>query len=142
LQAKAFVFIALSFMGIYIVAVYVLGQGNILNPYSFWGQPFKMTAAILYVLLIPVYLSFYVLTQLMSPSKKILKCITDHGSLNYSGILEGVKQESFIDTRLNDLVLSGCVKKAGNRYWVSPSGKTIAAVLNVMQHILGRGIGG
>ena len=85
LQARAYVLIAVFFIVAY--AAGACFAGCFLDPSSLWGQPFKITAALIFVLLIPAYLSFYVLTQLMSPSKKILICLSKQGSMTYAEIL-------------------------------------------------------
>ena len=142
LQAKAYIFISLFFIFVYALVVFVVGQKHIFDPHSFWGMPFTLTAGLVFVLLVPVYLSFYALTQLMSPSKKILLSIARHGSLSYAGILRCVQDEKFIDTRLSDLISSGCVKVVQSRYVLNESGRKIAMILQMMQYILGRDIGG
>jgi hypothetical protein len=141
LHARAYVLIAIFLTGVYAAGVYFVDP-RMLDPRSFWGLPFKMTSGFIFVLLIPVYLSFYVLTQLMSPSKKILIALSRQGSLSYAGILASIEEEDFINTRLRDLCASGCVIQTGDRYALSASGQKIAMVLNIMQFILGRGIGG
>ncbi len=48
-------------------------------------------------------LSFYTLTQLMSPSKKILICRSRKDSVSYEALLKSIDEEDFIDTRLRRL---------------------------------------
>jgi len=142
LQAKAYILIAIILIGVYVAGVYAIGKACILDGHSLWGLPLKITAGVIFALLVPVYLSFYVLTQLMSPSKKILLTISRRGNLSYADIVLCVQEEDFIGTRLSDLVTSGCVRQTEGRYTLSPSGQKIAAVLNIMQYVLGRGMGG
>lgn len=142
LHAKAYIYIALFYLGIYAAGVYAAQRFGMLDPSSFWGLPFKITAAIVFFLLIPIYLVFYTLTQLMSPSKKILICLSRKGVLSYDEILKGIEEEDFINTRLNDLVSSGCVDKTQQGYRLTASGRRIAAVLDLMQLLLGRDMGG
>jgi hypothetical protein len=142
LHAKAYVNIAVFFFGVYVAGIYLLHPLNVLDPCSFWGLPFKISSGLIYILLIPVYLSFYVLTQLVSPSKKILKCMTGKRGVSYAKILECVKAEDFINTRLSDLVTSGCVEHTRRGYVLSASGRKIALVLDVIQFVLGRRMGG
>ena len=82
------------------------------------------------------------LTQLTSPSKKILSTIAQRGEASYDDILASVKKEDFINTRLNDLCASGCVTQSNDRYVLTSEGRKIAAILNMMQSILGRKLGG
>jgi hypothetical protein len=140
LQAKAFIFIAVIAGVIYVLGAPLMASR--LDPQSLWGLSFKFTAGVIFVLLVPVYLSFYVLTQLTSPSQKILSTIARLGRASYADILVSVQEEGFIVTRLNDLCVSGCVRQKEGRYSLSASGKQIALVLSFMQHMLGRDIGG
>lgn len=142
LHARVFIYIALFFLAVYILGVYLVGQKGPLDPRFLWGMPFKTTAGIIFVLLAPMYLFFYVRTQLTSPSKTTLLCLYQHGSLSYAQILKYIQEEDFINTRLTDLITSGCVRQAEGRYTISPSGLKIAMVLKFMQMLLGRGMGG
>jgi len=142
LQAKAYLFIAGLFLGIYAWGTSIIQQTGVLPVQSLWGWPFIFSAGFIYLLLIPIYLCFYVLTQLESPSKKILRAIADRGSMSHGDIVHIVQKEDFIDSRLNDLVTSGCVTLVQGRYQLSSSGQKIAGFLNMMQFVLGRGMGG
>jgi hypothetical protein len=142
LHAKVFVIIALGALGLYLGGSYILQHSNLLDPDTLWGLPFKITGGVIFIALIPIYLSFYVLTQLMSPSKKILSAVLEAGELSRKDIVAAVKEEGFITTRLNDLCLSGCVKEEKGQYILSSHGRKIARVLNFMQLILGRKAGG
>ncbi len=142
LHAKVFILTAMVFLGIYVVGVKTPLMASLLDPHSLWGFPFRITAGVIFVLLVPVYLIFYVLTQQMSPSKKILLTIAQRGEVSLSDILASVEQEDVITKRLSDLCMSGCVRLMEGRYTLSASGQKIAVVLNIMQHILGRDMGG
>lgn len=142
LHAKAHIFFAFLFLLVYILMVLIIGQTGALTTSSIWGLPFKITAGVIFVLLVPVYLCFYVLTQLTSPSKKIMLTIASFGGASYADILRSVQEEDFIHTRLSDLEKSGCVAHVQGCYRLSPSGRKIAGVLNMMQSVLGRGMGG
>lgn len=142
LQAKAFIFTALAALGVYVLVVTMPYTGSLLDGQSLWGMPFKITAGIIFILLVPIYLCFYVLTQLTSPSKKILLTIAERGELSRKDIIASVHEEDFIMTRLSDLCASGCVSLVNGRYSVTPEGQKIAGILNMMQFILGRNVGG
>jgi hypothetical protein len=142
LHARVYIIIAVIFIALYSTGVYAVGQGNFLDPHSFWGLPFKITAGVIFVLLAPLYVTFYTLTQMMSPSKKILLTVSHQGNPSFADIELSLQEEDFIGTRLSDLSLSGCIRQTKGRYTLSPSGQKIAMVLNIMQRILGRGIGG
>jgi hypothetical protein len=142
LHAKAFIFTAGIFLGIYLVFVLALPYSGMLDPHFWWGLPFRITAGIIFILLVPIYLCFYVLTQLTSPSKKILLLISQSGELSRADMVTSVQKEDFITTRLNDLCASGCVVQMDGRYILTSEGQKIAATLNLMQFILGRNVGG
>jgi len=142
LQAKAFIFIAFIFLLVYFFGGAIIQRSGVLPLASVWGLPFRISSGVIFILLIPVYLCFYVLTQLTSPSKKILKSIARQGSVSYADILTCVKEEDFINTRLNDLCASGCVAQNNGRYVLTSEGQKIALTLNLMQFFLGRKVGG
>jgi len=131
LQAKAFIFIALFFLLIYIVITVLFNQ-----------RSFEWSSGLLFVLLVPVYLCFYVLTQLTSPSKKILQALDLQGPLNDKQIVAAIEEEDFINTRLHDLLISGCVVAHQDAYALTASGDKIAWILKAMQVTTGRGMGG
>jgi hypothetical protein len=138
LHAKAFIMIAFFFLGVFSVLAAALP----LDPHSLWGLPFKITAGVIFMSLIPIYLSFYVLTQLISPSQKILLTIAAKGELSRPEILAILEKEDFINTRLHDLCASGCVTQTGDLYVLSPPGQGIVLILNLMQGAFGRRGGG
>jgi len=140
LHAKAFVMTAFTFgvMDFVIVAKF----WKMFDPHSLWGLQLGFTAGIIFILLIPVYLCFYVLTQLTSPSKKILSIIHDKKEVSYVDILAGIEEEDFIKMRMSDLCISGCVVQENDRYMLTAQGRKIAVLLNVMQGLLGRQAGG
>jgi hypothetical protein len=142
LHAKAFILTALFSLGIYVAGVLALQDGGMLDAHSLWGLPFRFTAGIIFVLLAPIYLCFYVLTQLTSPSKKILLAISQCPGISLTGIIASVQKEDFITTRMNDLCASRCVEEINGRYVLTSEGQMIAAILNVMQSVLGRKVGG
>ena len=142
LHAKVFVLGAMASLVFYMVVVQLPFMVSQLDPDTLWGLPFKITAGMIFILLVPIYLCFYVLTQLTSPSKKILLTIARRGELSRSDILLSIEQEDFIMTRLNDLLACGCVKETDGKYILTSEGQKIAATLNVMQVILGRNVGG
>jgi len=142
LHAKAFGIIAIIFLGVYIGIILMVDHSQILGSQGLWVLPFRITAGVIYILLVPVYLIFYTLTQQTSPSKKILLSISEQGEMTLSDIMAVAEEQDFIAIRLEDLCLSGCVKVVEGRYILSASGQKIATVLNIMEHLLGRGIGG
>jgi hypothetical protein len=142
LQAKAFIFTAIIFLCIYALGVILLRHGGMMDPRSLWGTSFEITAGIIFILLVPVYLCFYVLTQLTSPSKRILSTIAQRGEASYKDILACVQKEDFITSRLNDLCASHCVKQVDSRLSLTKEGQKVAATLKLMQLIFGRNVGG
>jgi len=142
LQAKAFVAMAILFLSTFFLASLAGLHSRMLDPQSWWGMPFIFTSAFIYILLVPVYLCFYVLTQLTSPSQKILSVISQQGELGFNEILAAIEKEDFIRTRLEDLLLSHCVIEQEGHYSLTAEGKKLANILDFMQMILGRKVGG
>ena len=54
LHAKAFIGTAIFFGGLDALLAYLLQHAGIVDPDSWWGQPFKITAGVVYILLIPI----------------------------------------------------------------------------------------
>jgi hypothetical protein len=142
LLAKLFVNLAFIALGIYIASILTWSRLLALDPHSIWGLPFKMTAGVIFFLLVPMYLCFYVLTQLTSPSKKILSVIAQRQETGYDEILASVTEEDFIASRLKDLCDSKCVIRKDGRYVITSEGQKVAGILNTIQFILGRKVGG
>lgn len=142
LHSKVFIFISVAFFGAYVLGSMVVLYWGWIDQNSAWGLPLIITSGIVYVLLIPTYLTFYVLTQLMSPSKKILLMLQQKNVLSFDDAIRGIQEENFIGTRMAELRQSGCVVLKDGRYVLSASGVSIATILNVMQVLLGRDAGG
>lgn len=142
LHAKAFCLIAGFYLGIYALISSIFHFIPIFDASSIWGLSFQFTSAVIFLLLIPIYLCFYVLTQLTSPSKRILTCLSQGGEQTRVNILSVLEKEKMIDSRLEDLLSTGCVQDKNGRIFLTGDGKKIAAILDVMQWALGREMGG
>ncbi len=129
LQAKAFVLIALVNGAVMIICFLFLTPSDMDLPY---------TAALLYVLAIPLYLIFYVSTFLMSPSKNILRVVQDDRGATYEVVLQALERENFISLRLKELQDSGCAGRSGEKFVLTPSGRNIVRVLKIYQKVLGQ----
>lgn len=142
LHSKVFIMIAGFCLGVYVLGAFFIVDAGFMNQASIWGLPFVVSSGAMYVLFIPTYLTFYVLTQLMSPSKKILLMLQKKNVLSFEDVVQGIKDEDFIGTRMKELCQSGCVIRKDNHFVLSASGASIAMILNVMQVLLGREAGG
>ena len=133
LHAKAFILIAVANGFAVFLCFFFL-------PPSGTGLPF--TAMLLYILSIPAYLVFYVTTILVSPSKRILWAMQAKAGATYDVLLRALEVEHFIPSRLKELQDSGCIGRTGERFVLTSSGRNIARILRVHEHIFGRGPGG
>ncbi len=130
LKAKLFIIIGLAALAVFIFI-------------AAWGRmPLAVTAAVLYIFLLPVYLTFYCSTELMSHSKRILQAVQESGEADYNGIFKVLEQENFIIKRLEELEQGGCVRRDGDRYILTPAGQAVARGLAFYQIFLGRNMGG
>lgn len=129
---KAKLFVSIAIVGL--AAVIGLGVG--------FSLPLLLTSCLIYILLVPVYLIFYVSTELMSPSKRIMQVIGEQPGISYKALLQALEQERFITTRLEELVSSGCVSVREGKYSLTMSGQGIARFLDFYQLALGREVGG
>ena len=133
LHAKVFVGFALA-VALMMMCVFsrVTTNGN--------GLPF--TAVVLYFLLIPAYLIFYVSTSLISPSKSILWAIQKGNGASREDLLSAISRENFVVLRLEELIASKCVRHEGDHFVLTVWGKTIVCILDVYQFFLGQKVGG
>src|SRR5690349_6621564 len=74
-------------------------------------QYLKSTATIMYLLFIPLYLSFYYSVNPTGPSAKILKILKDRSKVGYDELLSGIKEEGFLEQALEELRRTGWVRK-------------------------------
>ena len=100
-----------------------------------------MTSLTLYVLLVPTYLCFYVLTILMSPSKKVL-ILLEKGPLSRAELHDGIAVEAFVQTRLEDLLVSGMVENKKGYLTLTPQGCMYLNVVEIFGVLMGRPKGG
>ena len=142
LHAKTFILMAMAGLVTYFLLTIAIAKMAGFDPRSLIGIPFELTGGVIFILFVPIYLCFYVLTQLMSPSKKILLTVAKGGAISYEDILASIEEENFIKTRLDDLLTCGCVGQVDGRYVLTAEGRKIAAILNAMQALLGRKPGG
>ena len=133
LHAKAFILAALVNGTAAVLCFLFLPPSNMDLPY---------TAMFLYILSIPAYLVFYVTTVLVSPSKRILWAMQAKAGARYDVILHALGEENFIPSRLRELQDSGCIERSGERFVLTPAGRSIAWVLRVYEYVFGRGPGG
>ncbi len=110
---------------------------------SFWDIPLVVSSTVIYVLLVPAYMVFYVSTQLNSPSKTVLLALHAHGEMSEEDLLKYFTDDLYILPRIKDLVLTGCIDiDSKGKYVLSSSGLRIAGFLNAYQIFLGRKAGG
>lgn len=114
----------------------------------FWGialcaqLPMLVTNTVIFVLMMPVYFTFYVSTELMSPSKKIMQVLNAKPGALYEDIFQALERENFLMTRLIELKQCGFIVEEGGRYRLSPTGASFARTYTCYQKLLGREIGG
>lgn len=135
LQAKAFVIIAvgiLMFMGVLFIFI----------PFDPWEPALTWTAIIIYLLLIPVYLIFYVTTSLISPSKKILQILQNQGKADYGQLLFAIKTDNMIEGRLQELIVSGCAYERQGKFFLTSHGKKLLVMSKLYRHLSGRYMAG
>ena len=139
-REKRAVLLVKTFLGMSAAGLVIFWGSRGVRPCALTDLP--VSATMLYVLLVLVYLSFYVNVKIVSPSKKILTLIREHGVMTFEELSKSFSNEEFISPRLEDLVGSGCVYREEGSYRLSQSGMQIGRMLEVYQKILGRPIGG
>ncbi len=134
LQVKLFCAIALGFL----LLCWVVFRAA----WNVWRFSLPISSTVIYLLLIPVYLSFYVNTKFNSPSKMVMVLLRANGTMDYEELLRHFTNEEFVVSRLDDLVKSGCVEEKDGRYRLMTQGRWTAKILEVYQKVLGREMGG
>ena len=109
---------------------------------TIWQIRLPLSSILLYALLIFNYLMFYCSLLIDSPSRLILRLLKTHKSLDYNSLQTFLKNSRFIETRLQALVESGCVRSDGQHYGLTYRGYLIGQTLCFYQGITGRSIGG
>ena len=112
------------------------------HPLSLWTIPLKISTWILYLFLILLYLAFYYGIIINSPSQTILQLLKKHGSLDYLSLYQYFEKSYFIESRLEALVNSRCVKFDGKNYFLKAIGTKIGSILELYQKLIGRAMGG
>jgi hypothetical protein len=124
------------------VAAAVAIKGQVSHWSLIWQLPLFVTAMLIYILLVPTYIIFYVSTQLNSPSKEILLLIKKQGSMSREQLAAQMTDDKFIRPRLVDLKQTDYVTYKDSKYRLNPSGIKVARFLNFYQWLLGRELGG
>ncbi len=110
--------------------------------FSVWSAPLKLSAVVMYFLLIPTYLIFYFSVRLESPSKAIIILAKKSGEASYDDFAQYVTDNRFLMTRLQDLLDHNCIRLENGIYRLTTHGAMIANLLNIYEKIFGRGMGG
>ncbi len=143
LQAKVFLVIVLGvLMFMEVLFIFI--------PFDPWGpaptlrsgQALPLTATTIYLLLIPAYLIFYVTTDLLSPSKKILKILQTQGKADYNQLLSAIKADNMIEGRLQELIVSSCAYKRGWKFFLTPHGNKLLMIVKLYRWLCGRSMAG
>lgn len=130
LKGKLFIQISILLLLIYIGIAFIL------------KLPLIISCSAIYILLIPAYMVVYVTTELVSPSKKILQSLAASQGLTRQEIIAYLEKENLIQSRLDELVQSGCIMKKDEYYVLTANGSMLASFLRMFGLILGRGVGG
>ncbi len=109
---------------------------------SFWNVSLYASTTAIYLFLIPAYLVFYFSTQQVSPTKKILLLLAQHGSMTFEELLPHFSDEAFVLPRIKELIDIRCMVEHGGWYVLSPTGIQMAKGYKFYQNILGRQKGG
>lgn len=102
------------------------------------GGRFILSALVLYILLIPVYLIVYVSMVLISPSKSLLFLLNNEKGLTLEELMNGFKGDALIDSRFEELLASGCMIEKSGKYVLTFNGQMIFQVLMAYQWLSGR----
>lgn len=137
-------FVGIAFVNLFLMGLvfWFLGKTSSSGVTSLWSVRLPISAAGIYMLLIPAYLVFYFSTQQMSPTKKILLMLDKQGPLKMSDLSKHFTDEEFILPRIKELIGIQCLVEHNGWYVITPQGSGMANVYGIFQKILGRSKGG
>jgi hypothetical protein len=102
----------------------------------------KSTATIMYLLLMPLYITFYRSVNEMSPSLKITQVLQQKSSASYEDLWSAINEEDFVQRGLEALVKSGQVRKKDGKFLLSGKGKFLALFARLDRVFFKRSMGG
>ena len=109
---------------------------------SFWNIPLPLSSLALFVLLIPVYLMLYFMTQQESPTKRLLLFLEKRGKATYAELAHYMTDKAIIEPRMSDLIRYGFVIKEGNGYRLLASGHRTSLALIAYEKACHKEMGG
>lgn len=145
LQVKPILFIAFFCLVSYLVFLKKFSGSSIFiyeTTFNFWKVPLMITSSIVFLLLIPFYILFYICTEIESPSMKILLLVKQYGEIFYQDLRNNFTDQTLIIPRLQDLISSGYISFDGRYYRILPKGTTLVRILDIYQRRLGWRMGG
>ena len=140
--AAFFVAAALCLSGYFYSSQYFWGRLPSEVLFSPVGLTLNLTALVMYVLFIPIYLIFYYSVAIDSVSRSAMALIRAQEGIPYEEILSVMTDEKFLVPRINALVDTGYAHFDGKKYRLSAKAKLTCRVLAVYQALCGRDMGG
>ena len=139
--------IALIFGGLFIFAVFfstrtwrMLSQQMV--DITFWADLFQLTLC--YTALVCAYITTYSAVEVDSPSLTMIRMIADAGKQGISrdDFLARIRQYSFLDPRIDDLLREGLIASAQDRLVITRTGRRFVAFFVFLRRVLNTGKGG
>lgn len=112
------------------------------NTFNFWNAPLIITSLVVYLLLIPFYMIFYISAEIESPSMKILLLVKEYGEISYEDLRGRFTDQTLLMPRVKDLISTGYVSYDGRYYSILPAGRRLVRILDIYQRCLGWRMGG
>ncbi|HOW36119.1 MAG TPA: hypothetical protein PL155_06880 [Candidatus Omnitrophota bacterium] len=109
---------------------------------NLWNLPLALSAAVVYILLIPIYLALYFNTRVESPTQKILRIIHEHDGIGYEELASCISDSEIIIPRIDDLLRCRYIQMKEGAYCLTARGIVVAKALNAYQVLTGREAGG
>lgn len=107
-----------------------------------WRFPLFWTTVVFYVLMIPFYLIFYFGLRVESPTRRIMRLLSEEGAISLKRFSEQMSNDEFLKSRILDLLRHDYLGIENEEYFLTMRGIRIAKMLEIYQKISGRGIGG
>jgi hypothetical protein len=109
---------------------------------TFWADLFQMTLC--YAALVCAYITTYSAVEVDSPSLTMIRMIADAGKQGISrdDFLARIRQYSFLDPRIDDLLREGLIASAQDRLVITGTGRRFVAFFVFLRRVLNTGKGG
>jgi len=104
--------------------------------------PLIGSSVVLYLLLIPVFLQYYFMAYIESPSGRIMYLIGKSGRMSFEELEELIPENTLIMPRLSSMEENGYIEADKRRYYALLKGERVVQMMKLFQRVFGFEKGG